>query len=156
MEYITLTNSASAIIVDLIGKNIASQALLDTSQKIYNTLFLVYSFDNVIINNKLYDVESQIKVIESLITDINTNIDINTKKFNSIQLCINNINDIINNVHDKLIELHLELEQHKTKWFYSYRTPNYKSHLDKLYNYKLQLDTRLDLLTKILTITKTL
>jgi hypothetical protein len=157
MEYIILTSNTSALIVDLVGKNIASQALLDTSNKIYNILCLVYDYNNKSINSKLIDLESQIKVIESLILDINTNINnksnsIINNKFNSIELCINTINDIINNIHNTLNKLYKDLLYHNTKWFNKYRTIDYSLYLDDLNNYKLQLDVRLDLLIKILTI----
>ncbi len=149
MEYIAINTSAY-----FIGKNIASQALLDTTNKVYSTLYIVYSYNNDYINLKLVDLESQIKVIESLIKDIDKNKNYN--KLKCVELCINTINDIINNIHLVLFKLHDELKYHKTRWFNYYRTPYYHSYLDILINYKLQLDSRLDLLTKILTISKIL
>jgi len=55
-------------------------------------------------------------------------------------------------IQTDLESLKLEMNYHESKWFQSYRTPNYEDHLAALERHKDVMDRRLDLLVKVLAI----
>jgi hypothetical protein len=97
------------------------------------------------------DIISKVKLIETLIRDINDEIKVqNTEIPKSLELSIQQLNDIVERIHKNLNNIKNRIEYHKTLWFSSFRYVGYLEEVEKLKKNNSILDTRLDHLIKII------
>jgi hypothetical protein len=97
------------------------------------------------------DIISKVKLIETLIRDVNDEIKVqHTEIPKSLELSIQQLNDIINKIHKNLNDIKDGIEYHKTLWFSSLRTATYLKDIETLTKNNSILDTRLDHLIKII------
>ncbi len=97
------------------------------------------------------DIISKVKLIETLIRDINDEIKVqHTKIPKSLELSIQQLNDIVEKIHTNLNNIKNGIEYHKTLWFSSFRALGYLEDIEKLKKNNSILDTRLDHLIKII------
>ena len=97
------------------------------------------------------DIISKVKLIETLIRDINDEIKVQHIEIpKSLELSIQQLNDIIDRIHKNLNNIKNGIEYHKTLWFSSFRSIGYLEEVEKLKKNNSILDTRLDHLIKII------
>lgn len=70
-------------------------------------------------------------------------------EFSSLTFAINSLEDIVKKIDIELSNIEKELEEHKLKWFYSWRSSNHESRLPNLLKLKDILDKRIDNLVKV-------
>ena len=95
------------------------------------------------------DYEIQLKYIKALLEDINKS----SSKI--IQMTIENIETIIIKIKKELKKIDKELEKHKTRYFFTWRKPNYYDNIENLRNFKKEIIKHTDYLIKILVVDQT-
>jgi|SaaInlStandDraft_1057018.scaffolds.fasta_scaffold297673_2 hypothetical protein len=132
---------AGEVISTVITKDIIS----DSTDSLYNTLKNLFDYDCHYLKQKLseFDLEVKIEVINSYLEKISSTDD------KSVQTCLKYIKQIIEKINSELKDIQKIMDDHKTKWFYNWRTANYYSNLNDLKIYINILNSRLDLLFKI-------
>ena len=132
---------AGEVISSVITKDIIS----DSTDSLYNTLKTLFDYDCHILKQKLseFDLEVKIEVINSYLDKISVTED------KSTQTCLKYIKQIIEKINSELQNIQKIIDEHKTKWFYNWRTANYYNNLNDLTIYVGILNSRLDLLFKI-------
>jgi hypothetical protein len=135
------------LLLPLLGKELFSKVFSDTSDNIYNGLselrkYNHYNFDNLI---EQLDLETKIKIIDAYIKQI----DEDSSSSDAIQISIESIIKIIKKMNQEIKDINTEIEDHKHKWFYSFRTPHLKDKINNLINHSIIFDKRIDLLLKL-------
>ena len=121
----------SEIISVLIGRQIVTQAISDASNSIYNSItgIVFYSEDVNLILSEL-DLGSKLQVLEELLKNLT-----NYKKKNSIiDISLEHLHDMMLKIKRDINIISDKLEQHKNKWFNSYRKVNCKKEPPQLKN----------------------
>ena len=78
-------------------------------------------------------------------------IDIKNKDLKPVQIkCLNKISDLIENIKNLLNNIKIKINMHSEKYFSYYRVLDLNEELNKLNDYTLLLDSRIDLLLKML------
>lgn len=131
----------------LIGKEMVSRAIMDSSQSIYNSIYLLFKNPELKIILEELDIEAQIKIAEMLVKEIP---EIN----NSVHLALNHLHQSIVAIKDDLEKINYRIERHKLKWFNDYRSVNFKGYIKKLKKDYLILEKRLHILIKVLEVTR--
>ena len=140
----------SEIISVLIGRQIVTQAISDASNSIYNSItgIVFYSEDVNLILSEL-DLGSKIQVLEELLKNLT-----NYKKKNSIiDISLEHLHDMMLKIKRDINIISNKLEQHKNKWFHSYRKVNCKKELLQLKKHSRILNERLELFFKAFNLT---
>ena len=138
------------VIGSFVGKGVVTQAIAETSRGVFNGVSGLMNNEDFYIKYVLedLDINPKISTINSLMIQIEAKDHIS----DTVHICLNNLHDIIDKIHKEIIEIEKEIEIDKTKWFRSFRTPNYIKMVDKLKIHKRIMDERLDLLIKMLTL----
>lgn len=140
----------SEIISVLIGRQIVTQAISDASNSIYNSItgIVFYSEDVNLILSEL-DLGSKLQVLEELLKNLT-----NYKKKNSIiDISLEHLHDMMLKIKRDINIISDKLEQHKNKWFNSYRKVNCKKELLQLKKHSRILNERLELFFKAFNLT---
>eukprot|EP01098_Paradermamoeba_levis_P002951 TRINITY_DN1392_c0_g7_i1.p1 TRINITY_DN1392_c0_g7~~TRINITY_DN1392_c0_g7_i1.p1 ORF type:complete len:276 (+),score=125.57 TRINITY_DN1392_c0_g7_i1:312-1139(+) len=133
-----------------LGHGLLSEATKDVITELYKKVRGLVSHPEVHKVFEELDLEAQLEVVESLLVEMgkfeyeNSAISL---AFTNVYQSLNKIKGILNQIHEE-IELH-----HQTKWFASWRTPNYESLLSKLKKTKKIMDERVEILIKLILIT---
>lgn len=130
------------MLTSLVGKEIVAEsasAVNSTIGKIigYGCEYITQMIEELDIHTKLQVIEEFVKEIPK--TDSK-----------SVHICLDKINCIIKKIHEELEVIEKEMEYHKTRWFYYYRSPNCYIQVDNLRKHSGILDKRVDTLFKIL------
>eukprot|EP01098_Paradermamoeba_levis_P009888 TRINITY_DN4139_c0_g1_i1.p1 TRINITY_DN4139_c0_g1~~TRINITY_DN4139_c0_g1_i1.p1 ORF type:complete len:232 (+),score=81.23 TRINITY_DN4139_c0_g1_i1:56-697(+) len=72
-----------------------------------------------------------------------------------VTICLKNLLSIVEQIRTEMEKINQEIEFHNTRWLANWREPNYSKQIENLRKYKKVLDSRLDMLIKILSISKT-
>jgi hypothetical protein len=135
----------------------AGHFVSETSKSIFNKIWDVINEshpDIIEITNPL-DLTQKVKLIESIIRDINDEIKIHilipTK---SLELALLQMKEIIDKIHMNMVEIKVGIDYHKSLWFNTFRTPGYLEHIEILKKNNDILDARLDNLIKIIMLFK--
>lgn len=140
-----MTTIASAIIV---GKIASTYMLSDACKQMYETmksLCVHYSsFPYLQQTMEQLDIDATVRVIEELMLEME-----HKKLTKTEQIALNNLHKTVDTIHDRLKKIHEDLEYHKTKWFYYWRTPYCYYEVDFLKKDKLIMDQRFDILLKV-------
>tara|TARA_B110001450_G_C17222562_1_gene320028 strand:- start:39 stop:497 length:459 start_codon:yes stop_codon:yes gene_type:complete len=145
MDIISLSYASS--IVSLLTNGVINVAINDTS------VLLLSIFSNI--NTESYLFKITIENIDLynklLIIDNFMNIIPNKYENNKcISVILKSIHDIIIKIYNELSIINNIIAYHKTKYFYKYRTPNYKKEINNIIDFKNILDNRFDTLLKIM------
>ncbi len=146
MDLIFIT-SASSSFVSLLTNSVINTAIGDTSCLLLS-MFVSINNDTCIFKKTIeqLDLYNKLSIIDNFINIIPHKYENNK----SISPILQSLHDIIIQIYNELSEINGIIIHHKTKFFYSYRTPNYKHNINKIILYKNILDTRFDILLKIL------
>lgn len=105
-----------------------------------------YSINNKSTNLELLHLESEINILKAHLNDLN----INQSYSNSVQLTVHSINQIIEQMQELMLKIRYECDNHKKKWFSSWRGLDYSEYYHKLIDLHFILDKRMQLLKRIL------
>ena len=134
------------LLLPLFGKELFSKVFSETSDNIYNGMselrkYNHYNFDNLI---EHLDIETKIKIIDAYIKKIDED-----SSSDPIKISIESIINIIKKMNQEIKDINKEIDEHKHKWFHSFRTPQIKAKIDNLINHSIIFDKRIDLLLKL-------
>jgi hypothetical protein len=135
----------------------AGHLVSETSKSIFNKIWDVISEshpDIIEITNPL-DLTQKVKLIESIIRDINDEIKIHIlSPTKSLELALIQMKEIIDNIHINMVDIKNGIEYHNTLWFNSFRKPMYTDQIEILKKNNCILDARLDNLIKVIMLFK--
>ena len=128
---------------------IGRELIVESTKKVIDVMSDINEHNDYYVNLILQelDIYACVKVIHSMMTFIE-------KKENNeiIKLCIDDLHTIINKIEKELGIIKKLIPEHKTKWFYSFRTPKYYNNVENIKLYKKILDKRLEMFINILRI----
>ena len=137
----------SKFIGTIIGNDIVSKAINEVSTSIYPLLYGLVGYKDTKLDNLLekMDIYSQIKTIDSLINNINSNM-----KTPTLEISMTSLHEIICKIREDLRQIYHKYEIHKEKYLSYYRYINIKNEMNSLKRNKIIMDQRLDLFIKII------
>lgn len=136
---------AATIVTALVGKEILSQSVHNSTLGVFNGLNSMISDVDTKKIIKDLDIKTKLNIINSFIKSMK---DINLSEH--IIISINSINDIIKEIEKEINEINKEIIEHKNKWFYYLRKTNNVENINKLKTSVKILDSRFDILMKLL------
>jgi len=133
--------STAVIVGTVIGKGLLAGALGD----LY--LFIKSSAYNEQLEQALcdLDIKAELDVVQALLDDLASHTECRMVKVSSDQ-----VKESVDLIHKELKEIHDELEYHKTRYFYSWRIPNYDRNIRHLRKHRDILRKRRELLISVL------
>ncbi len=139
MEAVLITGAG------VVGKGILSSAISDLYRNIKD---LTGNSTELKLIEKL-DLKSDIEIIEALLKDIQEH---KRDKCHVVQMCISQIHDLITKINKEIETVGMKIiDQHYAKYyFYNWVAPHYQEHLEKMQQYKILLNNKVDMLIKIL------
>ena len=136
---------ATTIVTALVGKEILSQSVHNSTLGVFNGLNSMISDVDIKKIIKNLDIETKLNIINSFIKSMK---DINLSEH--IIISINSINEIIKEIEEEINDINKEIIEHKSKWFYYLRKTNNLENINKLKTSVKILDSRFDILMKLL------
>ena len=136
---------ATTIVTALVGKEILSQSVHNSTLGVFNGLNSMISDVDIKKIIKNLDIETKLNIINSFIKSMK---DINLSEH--IIISINSINEIIKEIEKEINDINKEIIEHKSKWFYYLRKTNNLENINKLKTSVKILDSRFDILMKLL------
>jgi hypothetical protein len=148
-----LIGGATLLTTDLLYKTIT----LSTSNiyTISKNIFYSYSYNFTNIN-QLYRLEKELDLLETIrlyelwLKELLENHKDSVNSSPSLIESINSISNILDEFHNILKSIDNKLEEHKTKWFYSWRTLDFTNESNLLKINKIILDNRINILKNLL------
>ena len=107
-----------------------------------SNLLGIEPFNNFLIKS---DLLVKLEIFDLLLIDLN-----NKKLLNSILACLDKISTLIKKIKKSLEEINVKINNHCNKYLYYYRNLDLNNELICLENDSLLLNTRIDLLLKLL------
>ena len=139
----------SYLITNLIRKELIGQAIHDSTKGIYGNLSVLmndeFTFKELL---ESIDIISKVDIVNSFMSLL----DSKKKMSDMVHKALNYLHEITEKINKEITEIKKDIETHKTLWFHNLRTPGYKSKIDNLIKHTKILDTRLDLLIKLINI----
>jgi len=135
----------------LIGKEMFTQTITNTTKNIYNGIDKVLLNDNIQFKELLdeLDINTKLDIINSFIIDIHKEQKIFNDTLNKTFQYLENSLKTINN---EIKSIDKELNDHKLKWFSKIRSSKYPTMLNNLIKHMKILDERFNLLIKLITV----
>ena len=138
------------LIGGMIGKEMYNQAIAETTHQLYSEINYLISYNDFNFKSILENLDIINKI--EIINDLLKNYDNITDK--SIEKCVKSVIDIIHKINNEINEIKVLIEQHEEKWFYKWRSNPYSRKIENLINHSKIMDNRLDLLIKIINLSK--
>ena len=139
----------SYLITNLIGKELIGQAIHDSTKGIYGNLSTLmndeFTFKALL---EAIDIVSKIDIVNSFMSVL----DSKKNMSDVLHKALNYLHEITEKINKEISDIKKEIEIHKTLWFHNLRTPSYKVKIDNLVKHTKILDTRLDLIIKLINI----
>ena len=139
----------SFLITNLIGKELIGQAIHDSTKSIYGNLTDVmnneFTFKELL---ESIDIVSKIDIVNSFMSVLDSKKNIS----DVLHKALNYLHEITEKINKEIVEIKKDIELHKTLWFHNFRTPIYKTKIENLIKHTKILDTRLDLIIKLINI----
>lgn len=128
-------------IIGTIGKGLLANALGD----LY--LFIKSSSYNTHLEEVLeqLDIKAELDVVSALLDDIESR-----PECRAVKVASDKVREAVNYIHKQLREIQEELETHKTRYFYSWRSPDYTRQIKNLQKGGILLQKRRELLFSVL------
>lgn len=138
----------------LFGKELLVQSVSKTTTNIYKGLEDINSDESFHFTKILeeLDIKAKLDIIHEFINELNDN-NIIKSKYNqskSTDKILSYLCDILKNIETEIESINIEIKTHKTKWFNKFRTATYITMIDNLKKHLTILDSRFDLLLKLL------
>jgi len=151
--------SASTIGVTLtasrIGTDVLIRTMSTTTSALYELVKFIINTDHPGLKNiqdtlESIDLEHYINVIDKLVTEHDHTSDMK----DSVKEALLGVTKILQKIHDELIVIKKAYEKHKNKYFYRWRSFQCKYNIEIIVKHKHILDSRYDMLIKLLIIYK--
>ena len=135
----------------IFGRKVITNLIAETSSKIYCLLesSLVTVHPDVTRLFKELDLEVRLKVIKSLIENVNTN-----KK--TIQICLEFLHKLMIDLNDNIDKINEIMKEHDEKYFKSWRSVNFEPYLTNIEDNSKLLQKRVELFLDILKVERNL
>ena len=136
-----------AFIIPIIGKEIVVKAFSETSFSIYNSLHDLQTYNHYDFKTLIeqLDIQSKIEIINLYVKEKEE-----TEMLSeSIKKAIDSLLTIIKKINYEIQEIKDEINNHKFKWFYSFRSPDIRDKINNLVNHSIVFEKRMDLLLKL-------
>ena len=139
----------SEYLLSYVGQALLSKGLHKTGKLCYQKLSKLLEFGHREINLVIQesDIYNLIRTVELTITSIQQQ-----EKKSSISYLISSIQETVQTIEFLIMELQIILAKHKQKYFSKYRKPKYHKELQRLQSQIKLLQTRFNLLVKIIDI----
>ena len=124
-------------------------AISDSSSSIIDSLKGTIFDEYPVLKNFMdkYDINATILIINQLMKSFPDNLE----QIEPIKQALTNLHNIIRDIETELDHINIEIEYHKNeRYFAHYRTPYYNSYLKNIEKFIPILNTRLDLLLKVI------
>ena len=131
----------SKVVVSLIERQIATQAISEASTIIYTTIANMFYCNNVHRVIMELDVVQKIKTLED-VCNMLTSENLDENKNNVINVCLDSIHDMIIKIREDLKNINIKLEKHKYRYFNTWRSPRVSKELKNLQTHCSILDQR--------------
>lgn len=131
----------------LLGKDLATKAISNTSNNIFKELNSLNADGDFVFKSLLeeLDINSKLDIINSFVKEIEPETHNDT-----IKKSLKYLHEILEKINLEIETIRKEIEEHKQKFFYYFRTPNYKNTLQKLKLHIKIFDDRFNLLIKLI------
>ena len=133
----------------LVASSIAKEVIVATTTSVYSLIVNIVSYEYKDLTKTLedMDIDSQIKVIDAFVSDINNE---KIKSSKALQLIVNDVYNCVLNIHSELQIITEKCESHRKSWFYYVYKLDCSKELGKLeHQYKI-LGKRFEMLIKIM------
>ena len=143
----SLLFSGGSLLLTYLGQNILLQGITGTSKKIY-TQFEKWFYTNCPeVEKILKDMEifDKLKYIDKLISEIGESF----KNSDTVSTILEDIYNSEEKIKYELTQIQIIMVRHKKKYFSKYRKPKYENHITNIKKYIALLDTRIDMLIKL-------
>ena len=139
----------SQLVSSLIGKDLITKAISESSGSIYNLLYGIIDYRDLSIESLIneLDIENKINIVELLVNQIKCN---NVSKL--ILTSLSGLHEIILNIRENLNQISKIIDLHKQKYFNYWRSLEITKQTRDLYSNVKILNSRLDMFMKILSI----
>ena len=134
------------IVSSIIGKDLVTKAITDSANSIYKLIYGIVEYKDLSIIYEL-DIQNKINIVELLIGQIEEN---NISKL--VMTSLTGLHDIILNIREDLNQIATIIHCHNDKYFNSWRSMDTSTQLKNLCRHVAILNSRLDMLMKILSI----
>ncbi len=133
--------ASGAMVATFVGREVVVESTTATYSTLKSLLGFNQHVDTVL---EELDIQTQLKIVESLLKSINDD--------PKIHVCLNEVNEIIQKIHWEMEKMYHEIDVHPQKWFASYRSPNCNKELQNLRKYSKIMDKRVEMLIKLTTL----
>ena len=138
-----------------IGSEILVATISSTASSLYNLIKFISNTNHPSLKNiqetlELLDLEYYINVINKLVNEY----DHLSNQIGSIKESLFGVTKILQKIHSELNIVKEAYDKHKNKYFYKWRTFQCKYNIETIKKHKLVLDSRFDMLVKLLIIYK--
>lgn len=136
-----------------VGTDLIISAVQTTSRGVINGINYIYSSDRTgadhikLVLIKL-DIMTKVAIINSFINELNED----SEQLESITTSLISVENVLQNIEKEIKSVNRIINEHNQKWFASWRTIDYNHHIEAIRLYNQILDTRVDLLLKLLQI----
>jgi hypothetical protein len=141
--------TTTQLVSSLIGNDIITKAIGDTSSTIYLLLYGILDYQDLYLEKFMedLDIKYQIKCVEGIINNLDKIIIDKT-----LETSLENLHEIICKIREDLKQIDHNMKNHKLKWFYSYRRIDNIIQFENIKIHKKILNERLELFMKIVKI----
>ena len=138
---------AGGAFISYMSHEIALTAISDTSSNIYGIITRLNGYSNKYIKNTLdeLDIISKLEIVEALLKQIPED---KYKKETAIYIAFHHLHNIVEEIELQLGEIEIILQQHKEKWFSTWR--GCEINVDKIKTNYIKLDKRLEMFIKLI------
>ena len=137
------------VVASMIGRQIAVQALSKLSTSTLDYMGHVTCYENENVNRRLQQLDTKVKI--QTVQELFKKEKVYPKE---TECCIEQINEILISIEEDFKKILIKLDNHKNKWFSSWRTTNCSKELELLEFHIKILDSGLTYLIKVLSICK--
>ena len=137
------------VVAGMIGRQIAVHALSKLSMSTLDYMGHITCYENENVNKRLQKLDTKIKI--QTVHELFKKGKVYPKE---CECCIYEIKEILVSIEEDFKKILIKLDNHKNKWFSSWRTTNCSSELELLEFHINILDSRLTYLIKVMSICK--
>nr|QBK89232.1 MAG: uncharacterized protein LCMiAC02_03270 [Mimivirus LCMiAC02] len=153
--FTTTAIMAGSLTASKIGSGVLVTTISKTASSLYKLIKFIMNTSNPGLKSiqdtlELLDLEYYIKVINKLLNEYGSASDL----MGSVKESLFGVEKILQKIHDELIIIKEAYDKHKNKYFYKWRTFQCKYNIETIKKHKLVLNSRFDMLVKLLIIYK--
>lgn len=128
----------------IFGKALIMKAITDTYEHLYD-----HDDQNYADVLAKLDIKADLEVIENMLYEFS-----NSDSCPIVELCIKHVHEEIENIQDTMKKINTKIIEHKEKYFFYWRHPDYDTEISTLKEQKILLDHRIDKLFTVIRLSK--